>query len=52
MECEFFGIDCPANKLVMSSWNSNGVTNKLENEYVKTWVHKSDIVFLMKQKLV
>ena len=50
MECEFFGIDCPANKLVMSSWNINGVTNKLENEYVKTWVHKSDIVFLNETK--
>ena len=34
----------------MSSWNINGVTNKLENEYVETWVHKSDIVFLNETK--
>ena len=50
MEPEFFGLNSPATKLVMSTWNVNGVANKLENDIVQMWINTNDIVFLNKTK--
>ena len=50
MECKFFGIDRPTKEVKITLWNINGICNKLENTFVKTWINESDIVFLNETK--